>query len=101
MDYYLFADIVLVSISGIGSYYSYNAMRSFRKDIMERVFGLVGISFTLVGLVSVFDAVADIAGVELGGVVIFRVTVIVSYGLIMTGTILFLRWATKINVQRT
>jgi hypothetical protein len=101
LDLILVADVVLTAIAFVGSYYSYSAIRTFRRDIMEKVFGFVAAAFAVIGLVSLVDAVGNLLGADLTSIIDFRIVVIVSYGLVMTGMIVFLRWASQITPQRT
>ncbi|MDA4127179.1 MAG: hypothetical protein OK452_08280 [Thaumarchaeota archaeon] len=101
MQLLLALDVGLAVMAFVGSYFSFKALQAFRKDVMESVFGFVAVAFILVGFESVLEAVVDVFGIELETVLLFHVTLIVCSGLIMSGLILFIRWAGETTAQRT
>lgn len=87
------ADTILTAVAFIGCYYSYRALRAFRGDIMEKVFGLEAAAFSLVGIVSASDATADLLAIDLWSAILLRITIMISYGLVVIGLAIFHRWA--------
>jgi hypothetical protein len=87
------ADIAIVVITSIGTYYAFVASTLFKGDvIMERVWRLATTAFAIVAFFSVIDFGLTAANSSLVGLHLVRIAAVIAIGIFVVAVMLLTRW---------
>ena len=96
------ADVALAVVAFIGTYYAFLATRLFRGDlIMERVWRLATIAFTIVALFSVLDFIFTLENSPLVNLHLVRIASVFALAVFIFAIMTVVRWGRSPMESRT
>lgn len=96
------ADVALVVITAIGTYYASVASKLFKGDsIMERVWRLATVAFGIVAFFSVIDFALTAANSSMIGLHLVRIAAVIAIGIFVVAMMLLARWGQSTMEPRT